>query len=453
MKIGFRSILARIAWLHIGVLAVASVIMPLSAYYLLANTTRVFERGVLRDHANTLAQYLRFDEAHNHWRLALPDDLAMSYARGFDGFSYVVRDSAGVVIAASRPVQLARMPPVTSPKYFEQPHAGIILFGAIVPKRIANRTVSIEMDQNGGHPDMIVDDILIGFFGKIGWLMIAITLFVIAIDLFVIRRALVPVLLASERAQAIEPAHLDLRIPMDEVPAEIRPLVQAFNDALDRLEKGFRVQREFTADAAHELRTPLSILRSRIDTFPNQDAIKPLRRDVVVMTRIVGQLLEAAELESAPGDLHEVLDLRTTCAQVVDHMGPIVQHAGQRFVLTGTANPVLINGNADMIFRAVRNLAENAAKYSPQGATIEIRIEDDGSVSVIDQGPGIPEETRELIFQRFWRRDRQATDGAGLGLSIVSKIVDLHRGQIGVENLRERGAKFILRFSPVAAVR
>ena len=450
MRPAFRSILGRIAWLHVIVLGIASIITPLSAYFLLANTARVFEHQVLRSHADALARYVQFHDGH--LTLALPADLQSFYAQASDGFSYAVRDSRGDLVATSGKTSELRGISAPRANYFENRKSNAIFFGAVFPKRIAGQTVFIEVGQNGAHPDVIVDDILLDFFRKVGWIMIPITLIVVAIDLLVIRRALKPVLTASDLARSIGPARLDVRLPVAKVPTEIRPLVQAFNDALDRLERGFQVQREFTADAAHELRTPLSILRSRIDTFPDQDAIRPLRRDVDVMTRIVGQLLEAAELEATTTDLHEILDLRTCCAKVLDDMAPIVGRRGQRVVLTGTTTPVLIEGNSDMIFRAIQNLVENAAKYSPATTTIEINVEDNGSISVIDEGPGIAEENRALIFQRFWRRDRNTTAGAGLGLSIVSKIVDLHRGRIAVESARDHGTKFILRFTPVAAV-
>src|SRR5581483_11274379 len=120
----------------------------------------------------------------------------------------------------------------------------------------------------------------------------------LAIDIVIFRRALRPLVDASEMAQKINPKRTDVRLSPKKIPNEILPLVQAVNQALDRLEAGFRVQREFTADAAHELRTPLTILRSRIDTLADRQVAEALRQDIAGMSRIVSQLLDIAELET-----------------------------------------------------------------------------------------------------------------------------------------------------------
>src|SRR5207237_5715744 len=140
-------------------------------------------------------------------------------------------------------------------------------------------------------------------------------LFLLAIDIVIFRRALRPLLKASEMAKKINPTRTDIRLPPEEIPKEILPLVEAVNQALDRLEQGFRVQREFTADAAHELRTPLAILRTRIDTLADQKVSKVLREDIEGMSRIVSQLLDIAELDTLVVDPLEQADLHAVCAE------------------------------------------------------------------------------------------------------------------------------------------
>ena len=124
-------------------------------------------------------------------------------------------------------------------------------------------------------------------------------LLLLAIDIGIFRKALLPLLEASEMAKKINPVRTDVRLSPENIPKEILPLVQAVNQALDRLEAGFRVQREFTADAAHELRTPLTILRSRVDTLADRGISKVLLQDIEGMTRIVSQLLDIAESETS----------------------------------------------------------------------------------------------------------------------------------------------------------
>jgi len=446
----FHSILSRIAWLHVVALGTAAVALPAASYVLLRNTAEAYEDKVLKAHADQIADHLHI--VNGAWRLDLPDDLKTFYAHGFDGFSYAVLDSGGrLVAAAPREEPIGPSQGIVTARYFERARGNAIYFGATIPERINGHTVFIQIGQDGAHPDVIVDDIILDFLRRVGWFTVPIILIVLAIDIGVVRLALRPVLAASRQALTISPGRIDFRLPTANLPSEIEPLVDAFNRVLDRLELGFRIHREFTADAAHELRTPLSVLRARIDAFHDQEAMKPLRRDVDVMSRIVAQLLESAELEGALSEPDEVMDLRSACERVVEHMAPIVAAKGQRAVLRGTSKPVLIKGNTDMVFRAIRNLAENASKYSPHGAQVEIRIEDEGVVRVIDEGPGIPEANRDAIFRRFWRHSRSRSDGAGLGLSIVSRIVEVHRGKIEVENIPERGTMFVIRFPTLEA--
>ena len=271
-------------------------------------------------------------------------------------------------------------------------------------------------------------------------------LFLLAIDIVIFRRALRPLLNASELAKKINPRRTDIRLPPEEMPKEILPLLEAINQALDRLEAGFRVQREFTADAAHELRTPLTILRSRIDTLSDRGISKALHKDIEGMARIVNQLLDIAELETFSIDPLEKADLRAISAEVAEFAAPLALAQGKNIALSGSEAPVWVSGNAEMLSRAIRNLVENAINHSPAGTTVEIVVEDSGTVRVLDEGPGIKEEERELMFQRFWRRDRRRTGGAGLGLSIVRRIAETHAATISVENRPTGGATFSLGF-------
>ena len=158
------------------------------------------------------------------------------------------------------------------------------------------------------------------------------------------------------------------------MPREILPLVKAVNQALDRLERGFRTQREFTADAAHELRTPLAILRARIDTLENKTVREALRHDIAGMSRIVSQLLDIAELESFVVDPEEKADLQSVAAEVAAFIAPLAVAQGKSIALGGAKDPVWIKGNPEALFQAIRNLAENAISHTPAGTTVEIEV-------------------------------------------------------------------------------
>ena len=140
----------------------------------------------------------------------------------------------------------------------------------------------------------------------------------------------------------------------------------------------------------------------------------------------------------------ETADLQAVCSEVVESIAPLALAGQKEIALGGVDGPVIVNGNAEMIRRAIRNLAENAIRYTRRGTTVEIAVEQQGCVRVTDQGPGIPEGERELVFQRFWRGDRQRADGAGLGLSIVRGVVEDHGGTITVESRPTGGTQFTM---------
>ena len=170
------------------------------------------------------------------------------------------------------------------------------------------------------------------------------------------------------------------------------------------------------------------------------------RSDVENMARIVNQLLDIAELDTFEVDPQEKADLHAVCAEVAEFIAPLALSQKKNIALLGADGPVWIRGNAEMLRRAVRNLTENAIKHTPEGTTVEVIVGSDGTLKVIDEGPGIPETERELIFRRFWRRDRRRVDGAGLGLAIVRQIVERHSGTITVGITSTGGAQFTLQF-------
>ena len=446
----FHSILGRIAALHVLVFGAASIAVLLATYVLLNATATGLENQTLRTHADTIASYLSRPPGGG-WRLDLPADLRTFYAHSFDGFAYAVVDAKGRVISSSlkggAPI-LRRRPAAGVAESFSRANGRISYTGASIPERVGGQVVWVQVAQDLEHPDVIFDDIVANFLRRVAWFTIPIMVLLLIADIVIVRRALRPVISASEMALAIGPEQLSLRLPSRHLPREVRPLVSAFNAALDRLEQGFRQQREFTADAAHELRTPLTVLRTRLDTFPDRDAVRGLLADIDAMSHVVNQLLDVAELEGVVVNPAETAELGTVCAEVAALVAPIAVAQGKDVALTEGDTPVRVRGNAAMLFQAVRNLVENAIAHTPEGTTVEIVVGDDGKVRVIDEGPGVPPNERELIFRRFWRRDRTRTNGSGLGLSIVARIAEAHGGSIRVEYGPAGGAVFTLSLRP-----
>jgi signal transduction histidine kinase len=444
----FNSLLWRIIWLHLLAVAVLAVVLPLAVRLLLNSTASSFEHLTVRRHEAAIAAVLR--HAPSGWRLDLPPDLKDQYAEASSGFAYAIVQADGRVLFSSLPNHGAPFPKGSGslrPEFYQRAHGGAVYYGGSFPEQRGVATAWVQIAQDLEHPDVVVDDIVSAFLQKIAWLILPILLLLAFTDFIIVRRALMPVTRASDMAKAIGPDSLSIRLPTDRLPEEIAPLAEAVNQALDRLEQGFRIQREFTADAAHELRTPLSIQRARMAGIKDLQLRRELEADCDRMARIISQLLDVAELESFVPNPAQVTDLQALGGEVVEYMAPMALARGRQLALTGAAKPVWVQGDSQVLFQALRNLAENALSHTAAGTTVEVKVEPQGVLRVLDRGAGVPPADRELVFQRFWRRDRSKSGGAGLGLSIVKRIVEAHGGEVSVQGRYGGGAAFVVRLN------
>ena len=449
----FRSIVTRTIALHLVAIAVTSLLMPLALYLMLKYAAQELHENALREQA---AELIALTDRGPDGRLQvhLTPRLEDLYSPDYRRYSYAVGDAEGHVLLSSFPDGRAitrTVPPPDRLFSFSGTYDGTEIFGVSVPATIAGENVWVEVAQDLAHRDVLIDDIVADFFTRVGWVTAPILLLLLAIDVAIIRRAMHPVVAASRFAERISPRRTDLRLPETDLPLELRPLVHAVNQALDRLDEGFRNQREFTADAAHELRTPLTILRTQIDMIADSELAQSLRHDVENMSRLVNQLLEMAELETFEIDSGETADLVAVAAEVAAFLAPLALANDKRLAVTGVRGPVRVHGNPDMLGRAVRNLVENALVHTPRETTVEIAVDGRGTIVVSDRGPGVPATDREQIFRRFWRRDRRRQGSAGLGLSIVASIAELHGAQVAVTDRPGGGASFTLTFPMLAA--
>lgn len=448
----FRSIISRVVALHIVAIGVTSILMPLALYWLLDQAANSLHRDALRGQAATIGGYLR-PQPDGGVVLDIPPEVQPLYSGGYGLYAYAVLDASGRVLFSSRSDGAALFRPneTGAGDWFMRPRSnGSALFGVSVPWPIGDRLYWIQVGQDLSHRDVVVDDIVSSFFSRVAWITFPILLMLFLIDILIFRRALEPVREASTTAAAIGPARTDVRLPEQAMPAEIVPLVRAVNRALDRLEVGFRAQRDFTADMAHELRTSLAIMRARVDALEPGPARDALRADLVNMTRTVSQVLDIAELESFVVSGDAKADLHAVCAEAVGFMAPLAVDMSKTIALTGAEGPVWVKGHSEALFRAVRNLIENAVRHTPKGGSIEVDVSADGVVRVLDEGPGVPEAERNSIFRRFWRRDRTQAESRGLGLAIVARVAETHDGSVTVANRPGGGAVFTLILQPVA---
>ncbi|HEV3034631.1 MAG TPA: HAMP domain-containing sensor histidine kinase [Solirubrobacteraceae bacterium] len=271
----------------------------------------------------------------------------------------------------------------------------------------------------------------------------------------VARTALAPIGRFTERTEQLS-GNLDLSHRLEvEGRDELARLAESFNGTLDALERSLQAQRHLIADASHELRTPISSLRANIQVLGEAERLAPeeqasLREDIVAeldeLTALVGDVVELARGGASDGSVDDVrLD-----AVVRDTVARAGRRADRHEVDCELAlEPTIVRGQADRIGRAVSNLVDNARKWSPAGAAVEIALED-GVLSVRDHGPGFQDADLPFVFDRFYRaRDARRLPGSGLGLAIVRQAAEACGGFAEAQNAPDGGALLRVGFGPV----
>ena len=303
----------------------------------------------------------------------------------------------------------------------------------------------------------IVVDGVQGRFRTTNWyITAAVTLLGGILAYFVSGRALRPLRSFVAQVEQVQPNNLaDMKIT-EEVLPEFRQFSASFNEMLDRLDEGFSTQRQFTGNAAHELRTPLALMQAQLELFSAEhpdvrpetaDLIRLLREQTERMTQMTKTLLEMSELRSVP--CTDRIELGPMAEEILTDLAPLAEKKGVALVCDGDG---VMTGSDTLIYRLLFNLTENAIRYNRPNGTVRISIAEEETqivVRVADSGCGIPEEYRRSIFQPFFRVDKsrsRAYGGVGLGLSLVWEIARLHGGEVLVEKSTEEGTTMAVRF-------
>ena len=261
----------------------------------------------------------------------------------------------------------------------------------------------------------------------------------------------IPVLLGSIRpstraAAELDPADISRRLPEKGVVKQLLPLIRAFNAALDRVAEAFERRRRFIADVAHELRTPLAVLNMHVDKLPDGPVKPDLQRTVFRLGQMVGQMLDAERLVLA-ARRREPVNLVDLARVAVADVAPLAVANGYDVTFEAEREKVEVDGDAHAISRALGNLLGNAVAHGGGQGSLDVRVHADGRIDVVDQGPGVPLEARERIFEPF-HRERWDRDGCGLGLHLVREIMQAHGGNARVVG-GGPGAVFRLEFPAV----
>jgi signal transduction histidine kinase len=407
------------------------------------------ERALL-DQARVIGSFLTTTN-NGTIELNLPSRLAEAYASPTSAYRYAVRDSTGQSLFESGAV--GPLPSIAdgSPELYDYDPDGegpLHAFGAAYVSYVGRQKIIIQVEQHAHEHDRLREAVFDEFVTDGGWLEILFLFVLLGVSVLIVRTAVAPLTRISKLAETIDPAHADIRLPEAGVPNEILPLVRSMNSALDRLEQGLQRQREFSANAAHELRTPLAVLMANLDSLNGSDITTRLRADVNHMSRIVSQLLVVAKLETASIDHDEIVELNTEVADIAAGFAPLAIASSKSIELFRSDQPTRTRVSKFALRAALGNLIENALRHTPAGTSVRIRVTERPSIEVMDCGPGIPIELRSLVFERFWRSD-QSVGGAGLGLAIVDRIMKSLQGSVTVDTAASGGALFTLVFPMV----
>ncbi len=325
-------------------------------------------------------------------------------------------------------------------------------------------------DTNGEEPDffdperakleqeltIVVNGAQTSFASTNWYITAAVTLLGGVLAYFLSGHALKPLRTFTSQVEKVQPNNLtDMKITEDVLP-EFQQFSRSFNQMLERLDEGFSAQRQFTGNAAHELRTPLSLMQAQLELFSaeHSDALpetaeflRLFREQTERMTQMTKTLLEMSELRTVPCD--DRIELGPMVEEVFADLAPLADRKG--IILENTGDGMMI-GSDTLIYRMLFNLTENAIRYNRPNGNVHITVTDEARqlvIRVADTGCGIPTKYRENIFQPFFRVDKSRSrenGGVGLGLSLVWEIVALHGGGIGVEESSEKGTTIAVKF-------
>jgi heavy metal sensor kinase len=456
-----RTIRARLTLWYVLLLGLSLLVFSVVLYVILDNTLDRQVDNSLRVAADQALSAV----ATNRGQISVPGDESESDLRtlGERGMLVRVVDSTGRTVASEGPFRTVAIPESAVGSAQQRQAAFFTLDGADGDMPV--RLYTVPYTENGTIYGVVaVGESLRTMQETLRQLLLVLAVVVPGTiglaslgGLWLAHRALAPIDGITRRVQRLNAADLDQRLNLDLPDDEVGRLARTFDNMLARLDEAFHRQRQFTADAAHELRTPLAIMKGDIEVTllrPRRGpeyrrALAGLAEEVDGLTRLVEDLLLLARSDTGQPLLHlEPVDLVDLLAVVADQMRLLAEPRGLSVTLE-CPEILPITGDPDKLLRLFRNLMDNAITYTPPGGRITLRARAEPAgrvlVEVADTGPGISAEHQPHIFERFYRADAsrsRASGGAGLGLAIARWIAEAHGGQIAVESALGWGTTF-----------
>ena len=277
---------------------------------------------------------------------------------------------------------------------------------------------------------------------------------------FLTKKALTPLQKLTSEVSQIQAQNLSTQLPVPNSKDEIAQLTSSFNEMLTRLDNAFSTQKQFSANAAHELRTPLAVLQTNLEVFEKKQKpemieyrqlLTMIKEQTARLSQLVGTLLDMTNLKSVPRT--DQVSLEELVDEVFCDLDPIAEKAGISIHFNDSSNQDLhtdVTGSYVLLYRAVYNLVENAIKYNRPHGSVSVSVKQENGqamVLVTDTGIGISPENQKKIFDPFFRVDKsrsRAMGGAGLGLALVDSIAKEHRGTVKVLESSSAGSTIVL---------
>ncbi|HYD19533.1 MAG TPA: HAMP domain-containing sensor histidine kinase [Patescibacteria group bacterium] len=450
-----NSLLSRLLLRILGITVITIVTTYIVVYSTIDRSLEVLRNQTVEEQAQAIKSSLRPGKSVNKLVLDLSRDLRRFYANADYDYQYVVRDADGTILfrsSFSYPERFPkRFPALNDSRFTFTGPNGLEFSGVSVLYPLEGKIFYVQAAQTTRAADRFSDEISNEIMSRLIWVGAPFYCALLLITWITMRRGFRPLQRAAREVEKMNVAHPDFQIPERELPDEIKPFIKTINFSFQRLARSIREQKELTENLAHELRTPLSVLKANIEMLGRTPQSAKIARDVDAMTKLVNQMLDMTRLEYADMIEMRPVNLAAVLAQVCQDLWPLFLKDHRELRLSDMSEPVMIRGEPDLIYRAIRNVMDNAREHSPARMPVDVGIAG-RAIIVRDYGPVIPEERRAQIFQRLHRlSDRAAKkSGAGLGLSIVTRTMEVHGGSVRVEPANDgNGNVFILDFNVI----
>jgi two-component system, OmpR family, sensor histidine kinase QseC len=441
-----HSLAAQLLCTYVAALILTTCCIACVLWFGFSQQASVTTQAQLRKATDLIHRSIRFDSA-GFPVLSLPSDLSWVFHDFAADLKYRVIDVSGGVIISSESDAAALAPPGQP---FDSTRGSFML--ASGGETLYVRTEPMVHGTATYYIQVAISQRLAGFARSLSarlrvsdtvrFALASVALFTVAVY-FTLRRVLMPLRETSAAAAHIDAHNLSKRLSTRNLPIDFLPVVDAFNLTLDRLEKGYDVQRAFLAGAAHELKTPLALIRAQIDMEASSNR-EILLRDLDLMARQVNQLLHLAEASETQNYVFESVELGAVAEDVVDYLRRLAQIREVYVDIRCASRVPALRADRGALFMLLKNLVENALQHSPTGGVVAVTIETD-HLCITDEGPGIAAGDLPKLFTRFWRGPTRRNDGAGLGLSICKEIAAAHKWGLAARGTGN-GAEFTLSF-------